>query len=55
MSVFSPIPKMGTENVLPAVSSRSFMVSFLMFTSLRHSKFMFVYGEGVCAAIYVLY
>ena len=44
-----------SENVLPAVSSRSFMASFLMFTSLRHSKFMFVYGEGVCAAIYVLY
>jgi len=44
-----------SENVLPAVSSRSFMASFLRFTSLRHSEFMFVYGEGVCATIYALY
>ena len=36
-----------SENILPLFSSRSFMVSCLMFKSLSHFEFIFVYGEGV--------
>ena len=32
-----------SENVLPMISSRSFMVSYLMFKSLSHCEFIFVY------------
>ena len=32
------------ENVLPMFSSRSFTVSCLMFKSLGHFEFIFVYG-----------
>lgn len=43
------------ENVLPAVSSRSFTASFLRFTSLRHSEFVFVYfGGGVQLYMFVI-
>ena len=38
-----------SENVLPMISSRSFMVSCLMFKSLSHFEFIFVYGESVCS------
>ena len=34
-------------NVLPMFSSKSFMVSCLIFKSLSHFEFIFVYGEGV--------
>ena len=36
---------MMSESVLPMFSSRSFMVSGLMFGSLIHFEFIFVYGE----------
>ena len=36
------------ENVLPMFSSRSFMVSCLIFKSLSHFEFIFVYGVRVC-------
>ena len=35
------------QNILPVFSSRSFMVSCLMFKSLSHFKFIFVYGKRV--------
>ena len=38
-----------SENVLPMFSSKSFMVSCLMFKSLSHFEFIFVYGERVCS------
>ena len=38
-----------SENVLPVLSSRSFMVSCLMFKSLNHFEFIFVYGVRVCS------
>ena len=31
------------ENILPMLSSRSFTVSFLLFRSLNHFEFIFVY------------
>ena len=33
-----------SENILPIISSRRFMVSCLMFKSLSHFEFIFVYG-----------
>ena len=33
-----------SENVLPVFSSRSFMVSCLIFKSLSHFEFIFVHG-----------
>ena len=36
-----------SENVLLMFSSRSFMVSCLIFTSLSHFEFIFVYGVRV--------
>ena len=38
-----------SENVLPMLSSRSFMVSCLVFKSLSHSEFIFVHGVRVCS------
>ena len=35
------------DNVLPVFSSRSFMVSCLIFKSLSHFEFIFVCGERV--------
>ena len=35
-----------SENVLPMIPSRSFVVSNLMFKSLSHFKFIFVYDES---------
>ena len=37
------------ENVLPMFSSRSFMVSCLIFKSLNHFEFIFVYGVRECS------
>ena len=38
-----------SENVLPMFSSRSFMVSCLIFRSLIHFEFIFVYGVRECS------
>ena len=38
-----------SENVLAMFSSRSFMVSCLIFKSLRHFEFIFVYGVRECS------
>ena len=38
-----------SENVLPVISSRSFMMSCLMFKLLSHFKLIFVYGERMCS------
>ena len=38
-----------SENVLPVFSSRSFMVSCLIFKSLNHLEFTFVYGVRECS------
>ena len=35
-----------SENVLPMFSSRSFMVSCLIFKSSNHSEFIVVYGQN---------
>ena len=39
-----------SENVSPKFSSRSLMVSYLMFKSLSHFEFIFVYGVRVCSS-----
>ena len=38
-----------SDNVLPMFLSRSFMVSCLIFKSLRHFEFIFVYGVSECS------
>ena len=38
-----------SENVLPIFSSRSFMLSCLMFKSLSHFEFIFVHDERMCS------
>ena len=38
-----------SENVLPMFSSRDFMVLCLIFKSLGHFEFIFVYGMWVCS------
>ena len=43
-----------TESVLPMFSSRSFIVSGLMFRSLIHFEFMFVYGVRKCSSFILL-
>ena len=44
-----------SEDVLPMFSSRSFMVSCLIFRSFSHFEFIFVYGVRVCSNIIDLY
>ena len=39
-----------SESVLPMFSSKSFIVSGLMFRSLIHFEFTFVYGVRKCSA-----
>ena len=39
-----------SESVLPMFSSRSFIVSGLMFRSLTHFEFIFVYGVRKCSS-----
>ena len=41
---------MMSESVLPMFSSRSFIVSGLMFRSLIHFEFIFVYGVRKCSS-----
>ena len=43
-----------SESVLPKFSSRSFIVSSLMFRSLIHFEFMFVYHVRKCSS-FILY
>ena len=42
------------ENVLPMFSSRSFIVSGLMFRCLIHFEFIFVYGVRKCYSFILL-
>ena len=42
------------ENVLPMFSSRNFIVSGLMFRSLIHFEFIFVYGVRKCSSFILL-
>ena len=42
------------ESVLPMFSSRSFIVSGLMFRSLMHFEFIFVYGVRKCSSFVFL-
>ena len=39
----------GSENIFPMFSSRSFMVSCVIFQALRSFEFIFVYGVKVCS------
>ena len=43
-----------SESVLPMFSSRSFIVSGLMFKSLTHFEFIFVYGVRKCSSFILL-
>ena len=43
-----------SENVLPAFSSRSFIVSGLTVRSLIHFEFIFVYGVRKCSSFILL-
>ena len=43
-----------SESVLPMFSSRSFMVSDLMFRYLIHFEFIFVYGVRKCSSFIFL-
>ena len=43
-----------SESVLPMFSSRSFIVSGLMFRSLIHFEFIFVYGARKCSSFILL-
>ena len=43
-----------SDSVLPMFSSRSFLVSGLMFRSLIHFEFLFVYGVRKCSG-FILY
>ena len=42
------------ESVLPMFSSKSFIVSGLMFRSLIHFEFIFVYGVRKCSSFILL-
>ena len=43
-----------SESVLPMFSSSSFIVSGLMFRSLIHFEFIFVYGVRRCSSFILL-
>ena len=43
-----------SESVLPMFSSKSFRVSGLMFRSLIHFEFIFVYGVRKCSSFILL-
>ena len=45
----------GSENILPMFSSRSFMVSCVVFQALRSFEFIFVYGVRVCSSFIDFY
>ena len=38
-----------SENVLPVISSRSFIKSYIVFKSLIYFEFIFLYGIRVCS------
>ena len=38
-----------SDNVLPMLSSKSFMTSCLMFKSSSHLEFIFVHGVRMCS------
>jgi len=42
--------RLMSENILPVFSSRSWMVSCLIFKSFSHFEFIFVHGVRVCAS-----
>ena len=44
-----------SEGVLPMFSSRSFIVSGLMFRSLIYFEFIFVYGVRKCSSFILLH
>ena len=44
-----------SESVLPMFSSRSFIVSALMFKSLIHFQFVFAYGNRKCSDFLLLH
>ena len=44
-----------SENVLPMFCSRSLMVSCLIFKSLSHFEFIFVYGVRECSNFFLLH
>ena len=44
-----------SESVLPMFSSRSFIVSGLMFMSLMYFELIFVYGVRKCSTLILLY
>ena len=41
-----------SESVLPMFSSKSFIVSGLMFRSVIHFEFIFVYGVRKCSSFH---
>ena len=43
------------QTILPIFSSRSFMVTCIIYASLKHFKFIFVYGMGKCSNFTDLY
>ena len=43
-----------SESVLPMFSSKSFIVSGLMFRFLIHFEFIFVYGVSKCSSFILL-
>ena len=43
------------ESILPMFSSKSFIVSGLMFRSLIHFEFIFVYGVRKCSSFILLH
>ena len=43
--------RLMSENVLPMFSSRSLMVSCLIFKSFSHFEFIFVHGVRVCSSV----
>ena len=43
-----------SESVLPMFSSRSFIISGLMFRSLIHFEFIFVYSVRKCSSFILL-
>ena len=47
--------RLMSENVLPMISSRSLMVSCLIFKSLSHLEFIFVLGVRVFSHFIELY
>ena len=47
--------RLMSENVFPVFSSRSLMVSCLIFQSFDHFEIIFVHGVRVCSSFIVLH